>query len=50
MLGIDSASSRLIENGLIQVIKPVKPLTKTSAEEVVRELRKSRYLALELPT
>lgn len=39
MLGIDSALSRLIGNELIQVIEPVKPLTRTSAEEVVRELR-----------
>jgi len=43
MLGIDSALSRLIGNELIQVIEPVKPLTRTSAEEVVRELRESRY-------
>jgi len=43
MLGIDSALVRLIENELIQVIEPVKPLTKTSAEEIVRELRESRY-------
>ena len=42
MLGIDSALVRLIENELIQVIEPVKPLTKTSAEEIVRELRESR--------
>uniref|UniRef100_A0A7C4BBV2 CopG family transcriptional regulator n=1 Tax=Ignisphaera aggregans TaxID=334771 RepID=A0A7C4BBV2_9CREN len=43
MLGIDSALSRLIESELIQVIEPVKPLARTSAEEVVRELRESRY-------
>ena len=43
MLGIDSALSKLIENELIQVVEPVKPSTKTSAEEVVRELRESRY-------
>jgi hypothetical protein len=43
MLGIDSALSRLIGNELVQVIEPVKPLTRTSAEEVVRELRESRY-------
>jgi len=43
MLGIDSALVRLIENELIQVVEPVKPSTKTSAEEVVRELRESRY-------
>ena len=43
MLGIDSALIKLIENGLVQVVEPVKPLVRTSAEEVVRELRESRY-------
>jgi len=43
MLSIDNALSKLIENKLIQIIEPVKPSTKTSAEEVIRELRESRY-------
>ena len=43
MLGIDSALIKLIGNELIQVVEPVKPLVRTSAEEVVRELRESRY-------
>ena len=43
MLGIDSALARLIESELVQVVEPVKPLARTSAEEVVRELRESRY-------
>jgi len=43
MLGIDSALVRLIESELVQVVEPVKPLAGTSAEEVVRELRESRY-------
>jgi len=43
MLGIDSALIKLIGNELVQVVEPVKPLVRTSAEEVVRELRESRY-------
>jgi len=35
--------SNLVGGELVQDIEPVKPLTETAAENVVRELRESRY-------